>query len=145
MVEVEVSCFEHSHYLYSDGWFAMERYACRGYQLLYKFLKSDVVYRKVAGLHKCRKAVDDSVHVEYRLGIERGVVLRSYRLQYLEQPSEYSFVALTALEKHRQIIVDSQILIFRKHVPVFFQLLQQLQTLLRKVCCKGMRQHLPDE
>ena len=58
MVEIEVSGFEYTHYLYSFCRLSMEWYACGLDELLYQSLQRDGIYLKVAGCDEFLQTVE---------------------------------------------------------------------------------------
>ena len=67
VLEVKITCFEHTHYLNTYYRFTMKRNCGRRYQLLYESAQCINVYIQVAIGSKLFQSVYDGIHSEYRL------------------------------------------------------------------------------
>ena len=62
--EIEVTCFQHSHYLHTDGWFTVERniWGCK--QAAKKTFQSVSLQIKFATVNKTEQTVDEGIALE---------------------------------------------------------------------------------
>ena len=92
MVEVEVTRFEDTHHLESLCGFTMEGNRGGADELTYQALEGDDIYLEDATVHQTAQTVQQGVHPEQTLGVERGVENRTlrggYRLGDADEPVE---------------------------------------------------------
>ena len=89
MVEVEVTRFQHTHHLNTFGRFAVEGYRRLLNELLDESLQGDDVNTQHTAVHEIRQSIQERVHAEKTLRIERGIRrIQRYVANNPEQPVE---------------------------------------------------------
>ena len=71
VAEVEVTRFQHTHYLHADGGFSVEGNVGRGKQAVQQSLQRVCAHTtQFAGLYQAEQAVDEGVAFEQRLAVQ---------------------------------------------------------------------------